>query len=250
MELRPLGKTGLDVSRLGVGTSEIGYQLEASQASTAADVLNAALDAGINLIDTAACYSISEELIGQAVSHRRDEFVLATKAGHAVDDGESSWTAETVTRSIERSLRRLRTDRLDIVQLHSCGVDVLERGEVIEALQQARDAGKIRFLGYSGDNDAALWAVRSGHFDTLQTSFSLLEQSPLAELFPLVQEKQMGVIIKRPIANAAWGASSSPSGYADEYFRRYQKMAQDGPLPGAPDDRIALALAVGIEPLR
>jgi aryl-alcohol dehydrogenase-like predicted oxidoreductase len=210
----------------------------------AAHILNAALDAGINLLDTAACYNISEEMVGRTVAHRRDEYFLATKAGHITGGYEGEeWTYRTVADSIDRSLKRMRTDHVDVVQLHSCDVDVLERGDVIRALQEARDAGKTRFIGYSGDNDEALWAVRSGLFDTLQTSFNLTEQRARHTLLPEAKARGMGIIAKRPIANAAWGAASSPSGYADEYWRRAQAMQAEGPLPSEPDDRIGLALA-------
>jgi hypothetical protein len=244
METRPFGRTGWQVSRLGAGLSEIGFGLTLAQEDRAAQVLNAALDAGINLLDTAACYDVSEELVGRTVAHRRAEYFLATKAGHVTGGYRGrEWTYQTVADSIERSLRRMRTDYLDLVQLHSCGVDVLEQGEVIRALQDARQAGKIRFIGYSGDNEAALWAVESGLFDTLQTSFNLADQRARLNLFPPARARGMGVIAKRPIANAAWGAKSSPSGYASEYWRRAQAMRAEGSLPGAPGDRIALALA-------
>lgn len=244
MERVPFGNTGLEVSRLGVGLSEIGHQLSAGDTKHAGDVLNRALDAGINFLDTAACYGVAEELIGKTVSSRRAEFVLATKAGHSTAGYSGpSWTYETVADSIDRSLKRMRTDVLDIVQLHSCGVDVLEKGDVIRALEDARDAGKIRFASFSGDNEAALWAVESGRFASLQTSFNLVEQrARTTGLLQKADDKGMGIVVKRPIANGAWGASSSPSGYASSYFQRAQAMAADGPVEGAPDDRILLAM--------
>ncbi|MCA9875678.1 MAG: aldo/keto reductase [Anaerolineales bacterium] len=247
METRTLGKTNLPVSRLGLGLSELGYELTLADEARAAQVLNQALDAGINFLDTSACYNISEELIGRTIAHRRDDYVLATKCGHVAGGYRGrDWTAQTITDSIERSLKRLKTDRLDLVQLHSCGVDVLEKGEAIEALLAAQKAGKTRFVGYSGDNEAALWAVHSGLFDTLQTSFNLVDQAARRELFPAAQAQGMGVIVKRPIANAAWGAERSPSGYANDYFRRAQAMLAAGPLPGAPDDHILLALGFAL----
>jgi hypothetical protein len=213
------------------------------EVNVAAQVLNTALDNGITLLDTAACYGNSEELVGRAVADRRDEFVLSTKAGHVAGtyDGRA-WTPRTVRDSIERSLRRLRTDHLDVVHLHSCSVAVLERGEVIQVLQDAKQAGKTRYIGYSGDNDAALWAVDSGLFDTLQTSFNLVDQQARLHLFPKAQRQGMGIIAKRPIANAAWGAETSPSSYAAEYHRRAQILAKEGLIPNAPDDPILLAL--------
>lgn len=243
METRQLGDTGLQVSRLGVGLSELGSRYTLSQKDEAGRILNLALDRGLNFLDAAACYGTAEELIGETLAHRRQDFILATKAGHAVGDySGSDWTAETVRDSIERSLRRANTDYLDLVQLHSCSTAVLERGDVIQALLDAREAGKTRFIGYSGDNESALWAVEHGVFDTLETSFNLVDQQAREKLFPLAQGTGMGIIAKRPIANAAWGRASSPSFYAREYHRRSQIVADMGPIPGAPEDPILLAL--------
>ncbi|MDA1297069.1 MAG: aldo/keto reductase [Chloroflexi bacterium] len=248
MERVPLGKTGLEVSRLGVGLAEIGYELSLDEVSQAGDVLNAVLDSGINFLDTAACYSISEELIGRTVSKRRSEFVLATKAGHVAGgyDGKA-WSYQTVADSVDRSLKRLKTDYLDIVQLHSCGIDVLERGEPIRALQDAKAAGKLRHVSYSGDNEDAHWAVDSGLFDTLQTSFNLTEQGARTTgLLEKAEARGMGLIIKRPIGGGTWARArrgeKTPRGYDNEYLGRAKEMAADGPLPEEPDDPILLAL--------
>ena len=216
----------------------------------ASGVLNAALDSGINLLDTSACYGISEELVGKAVSHRRDEYFLATKAGHATDHTSGSeWTGGLVVSSIEASLRLLQTDHLDLIQLHSCGIDVLQRGDVIEALIAAQSSGKTRFIGYSGDNEAARWAVDSGHFDTLQTSFNLVEQGARTSgLLEAAQSAEMGVIAKRPIANAVWGVArregraGEVAGYGAEYFKRAVEMTEVGLIDGEPDDPVAMSL--------
>jgi aryl-alcohol dehydrogenase-like predicted oxidoreductase len=238
MERTTLGRTGLEITRLGVGLAEIG---SLSDEAIAGELLNAALDGGINFLDTAACYGRSEEWIGRTIAHRRDEYILATKAGHVTGGYEGeAWTAQTIRDSIQRSLERMKTDRVDLVQLHSCDVAVLERGEVIQALLEAREAGKTRFIGYSGDNEAALWAINSGHFDTLQTSFNLLDQGPRKNSLPLAKAKGMGVIIKRPIANAVWGATSGTG--REQYRSRAQRLADMGPIPGAPEDPISLSL--------
>jgi aryl-alcohol dehydrogenase-like predicted oxidoreductase len=240
MEMRELGRTGLKVSRLGVGLAEMGH-LSLAEAETAGRLLHAALDGGINFLDTAACYGNSEELIGKTLAERRDEYVLATKAGHVTGGYQGqAWTAETIRDSIGRSLARLKTDCVDLVQLHSCDVAILERGEVIQALLDAKQAGKTRFIGYSGDGEAARWAIESGHFDTLQISFNLLDQEPRRELLPMAQERGMGVIVKRPIANAVWGANAGSG--RQTYRERAGQMADMGPIPGAPENSIALAL--------
>jgi hypothetical protein len=224
MEKRCLGKTKMDVSVLGFGGSEIGYQ-NASRETVAA-LLNSALDAGLNVIDTAECYHNSEELIGETVSHRRNEFYLFTKCGHPHGYGEhANWSKDSILESIERSLRRLKTDKIDIVQLHSCSEAELRDGEAIDALQTARDRGYTRFIGYSGDGHAARFAVETGAFDTLQTSINIADQEAIDLTLPLAREKQMGVIAKRPIANAAWKSGHRPiDSYHHEYFERLRKL--------------------------
>ncbi|MBM3948562.1 MAG: aldo/keto reductase [SAR202 cluster bacterium] len=250
METRMFGKTGLKVSRLGAGLAAIGEEETLDSITKVGKVLNAALDGGITFFDTAECYFDSEEMVGRTISHRRSEFVLATKVGHAGGgQGRDAWGKEAIAEGIERSLKRLRTDRVDLVQLHSCGADTLKKGECIEALEAAKKAGKTRLIGYSGDNEAAMWAVKSGRFDALQTSFSLADQRPRHGLLAEAKKRGMGVIAKRPIANGAWGVAQSPSKslkfqkwYADEYFRRCQAMAKLGPLPGDPGDGVLMAL--------
>lgn len=243
METNTLGKTGLTVSRLGLGLSDLGDRISSAGDDYVEILLNSALDSGINFLDTAACYGKSEELIGRTIASRRDEYILSTKAGHIAGEVKGKdWTASTVLASIDQSLQRMNTDHLDIVHLHSCGVSLLEQGDLIHALQDAKQAGKTRFIGYSGDNEAAEWAVDSGLFDTLQTSYNLVDQKARRRLLPTAEQNEMGVIIKRPIANAAWGKSSPPSVYAREYHRRATIMLEDGPLPEALEDAIALAL--------
>ena len=243
METSILGKTGLRVKRLGLGLVGVGRTLTQADIDNSGRVLNSALDGGINFLDTSPCYADSEEVVGRTISHRRQEFILATKCGHVRRDATgTAWSAETIANSIDGSLRRLRTDHLDLVQLHSCDVEILERGEAIEALLGAQRAGKTRFVGYSGDNEDAEWVVESGLFDTLQTSFSVVDQRPRNGLLGRAKAAGMGVIAKRPVANGAWGRASSPSAYAEPYWRRGQTMAGMGPIQGEPDDPVVLAL--------
>jgi hypothetical protein len=226
MEKRQLGRTDMNVSVLGFGGAEIGY--EGATAETVEKLLNSALDAGLNLIDTAECYESSEDLIGQTVSHRRSEFYLFTKCGHPRGVGSEDWSKGSILESIERSLRRLKTDRVDLVQLHSCSEAVLKKGEAIEALQAARDRGYTRYIGYSGDSQAAKFAVASGAFDTLQTSINIADQEALELTLPRAQERGLGVIAKRPIANAAWKSGHKPiDSYQHTYWDRLRKLDYD-----------------------
>src|SRR5258708_39325039 len=152
MEKRPLGKTGMSGTVLGYGGAEIGF--ESASQETVTQLLNAALDAGLNVIDTAECYPNSEKMIGHAVASRRNDYFLFTKCGHASGIDLPDWDPRLLELHIERSLRRLKTDRADLVQLPSCDEAALRKGEVIEGLQRARDAGTTRFSGYSGDRHA------------------------------------------------------------------------------------------------
>jgi aryl-alcohol dehydrogenase-like predicted oxidoreductase len=240
MEKRMFGKTGLQVTPLGFGGAEIGF--EGATPATVEKLLNSALDAGLNVIDTAECYVDSEELIGKAVGHRRGDYHLFTKCGHADGIHSPDWSPPSLLRSIDRSLQRLRTDRLDLIQLHSCSEELLRRGDVIAALQTARSAGKTRFIGYSGDGSAARFAVECGAFDTLQTSVSIADQEAIELTLPLALGKNMGVIAKRPIANAAWKTGSKPaSAYHHAYWERLQALEYDF-LKGDLNSGIAVAL--------
>jgi aryl-alcohol dehydrogenase-like predicted oxidoreductase len=250
MQTVPFGKTGFNASRLGIGLSEIGSQLSVSDQDQATSMINTALDGGINFLDTSACYGISELMVGKGVANRRDDYFLATKAGHiALGAPGEEWTYQTVTDSIERSLRLLQTDHVDLVQLHSCGVDVLEKGDVIRALQEAEQAGKTRFIGYSGDNEAAHWAVDSGLFATLQTSYNLVEQrARTSHLLEKATAQGMGTIIKRPIAGGVWGKSRPEAGiddagrYNTPYLIRAKAIRALGPIDNEPDNGILTAL--------
>ena len=211
------------VSPLGFGGAEIGF--ENAEDATVEQLLNAALDAGLNVIDTAECYNNSEQKIGDAVSHRRNDFYLFTKCGHSSGFDEPDWTPLMLEKQIDRSLVRLKTDHVDLVQLHTCSQEILEAGDVIEVLQRAKEAGKTRYIGYSGDSLTAKFAIESGAFDSLQTSVNLMDQECIDLTLPLAKERQMGVIAKRPIANVCWRhASAEAAGYSGPYWTRLQSL--------------------------
>jgi aryl-alcohol dehydrogenase-like predicted oxidoreductase len=205
-------------------------------------LLHGALDAGLNVIDTAECYFQSEELIGQAVAGRRQDFYLFTKCGHPDGPQSEDWRPESLLRSIERSLQRLRVEQVDLVQLHSCSEAELRRGDVIAALEQARQRGHTRYIGYSGDGAAARYAIECGRFDALQTSVNIADQEALTLTLPLAVERQMGVIAKRPIANAAWRYPHKPeNAYHQTYWERLRKLDYDF-LEGDMAEAVAVAL--------
>lgn len=179
---RTLGRTGLAVTQLGFGAAERGLPDEAEYDAQAGRVLNAALDAGINLFDTAPDYGASEERIGKFLSHRRDEFFLATKCGCNIDaagqrlEPSHLWTAERLHTNIDQSLRRLKTDCVDLLQMHNPTVEEVERGGLIEALEDIRRAGKTRFIGVSSTAPHLAAFIASEAFDVFQVPYSALER--------------------------------------------------------------------------
>jgi len=231
----------MEVSVLGFGGAEIGF--EGATEETVGRLLKGALDAGLNVIDTGECYEGSEELIGKTVADRRADYYLFTKCGHPRGVGTEDWSPASLLESIERSLRRLRTDRLDLIQLHSCSETILRKGDAIAALQSARTKGYVRYLGYSGDGQAARYAVESGVFDVLQTSINIADQEAIDLVLPSAREKQLGVIAKRPVANVAWKESHKPiSSYHHVYWERLNKLRYDFIRDLPIEDSVAHAL--------
>jgi len=230
MQKRTFGKTGFEVSPLGFGAGPIGY-LSTDQ-ERIARILNLLLDSGINVIDTAASYPGAEEAIGKSVSHRRDQYVLISKCGQAFDDlPGAAWSAQVVTATVDRALKRLKTDHLDVMLLHSCDLATLRKGDALGALVKAREGGKIKFAGYSGDNEAVAWAAAQPDIAVIETSVNIADQANIENGLAVARKNNVGVIAKRPIANAAWKDASEQSGiyanYASEYHRRLKEMKPD-----------------------
>lgn len=213
------------VSALGFGAGHIGgAEIDDAEA---ARLLNHALDRGLTLIDTARSYGRSEERIGRLLAHRRDEFVLSTKIGYGIP-GHADWTPGLIGAAVAEALRLLRTDRIDIVHLHSCPLDVLRHSGVAEALAAEVQAGRVRVAAYSGENEALAWAVSSGLFGSVQCSLNLCDQRGIAGPVAEAVRRGLGVIAKRPLANVPWRFAQRPTGqYAEAYWDRWQAMQID-----------------------
>ena len=187
IQTRPLGRTGADVTILGYGAMELrgqprGPAIEDAQAGR---LLGAVLDGGINLIDTSIDYGRSEELIGRYLGHRRDEYFLASKCGCMLGDpppearppGPHDYHQANIRAGTEQSLRRLGTDRLDLLQVHiSPSRAQMEAEQTIETLQSLRDAGKIRFIGMSGTLPHLPDHIAMGVFDVFQIPYSAVQR--------------------------------------------------------------------------
>lgn len=220
LSTRTLGRTGLEVAVLGFGAMELrdepkGRALDEGEVER---LLNAVLDLGITLIDTSIDYGRSEERIGRHLAHRRSEFVLASKCGCPVDaDARTAsggtphdYTGANIRAGVEQSLRRLRTDHLDLLQVHmSPSVAEMERAGTLETLTDLRDEGKVRFLGMSGTRPNLVDHLALDLFDVFQIPYSLLEPED-APLISRAAGSGVGVLARGATGRGAF-AVGGPS---------------------------------------
>jgi aryl-alcohol dehydrogenase-like predicted oxidoreductase len=211
---RTLGRTQADVTILGYGAMELRGQPRGPEIDddTAGRLLNAVLDGGINLIDTSPDYGRSEELIGKHLGHRRDEFFLASKCGCLIEipaDAQPpyphDYSPANVRADVEQSLRRLRTDRLDLVQVHmSPSVEQLRDNHTVETLQELQKEGKVRFIGMSGILPNLPGQIAMDVFDAFQIPYSAVQRDH-EELITAAAATDAGTLIR---GGAARGAPS------------------------------------------
>lgn len=212
MRYRRLGRTGLFVSEISLGTVELGLNygipvgsehLRPTEAE-AARLLNRALDLGINFIDTARAYGTSEEVIGRALKTRRHEFFLCSKVKSPPADVRGEALVRHVRASIAESLRALQTDYLDVLKIHSTTVEEIRRGEMIAAMLDAVQAGHVRFVGASTyGEEAPLLALADGRYDCLQIAYSAVDRRLEARVLPLAQQKDVGIVVRSVLLRGA-----------------------------------------------
>ncbi len=230
MERRALGDTGLSTSILGLGAGPLG---DASLEDTKVErLVHAALDLGITFFDTARSYGRSEDRLGRALLGR--DVLVSTKVGYGVDS-TADWTGPCVARGIDEALGRLRRERLDVVHLHSCGPEVLARDDVMGALFDAREAGKIGRAAYAGDGEG-LRAARALGFEVFETSFNLVDQEAAAGA------DARGWIGKRTLLNAAFSREGELGPDVAEYRRRFHEATWPDEVHADPVD-VALRFA-------
>lgn len=222
MEKMILGRTGLEISRSGFGALPI----QRVSFEEAARLLNRALDAGINYIDTARAYSDSEAKIGAGIGNRRNEFFIATKT-HAK-------TGEALKKDLETSLRELKTDVIDVYQFHNPGFVPVPGGEdgLYDAAVQARREGKIRFIGITQHSiERAFQAVNSGLYDTMEYPFNHLSTERDRELVRLCSEKNVGFVAMKALSGGLVTDARLPFVFLREYANvvpiwGFQKMEE------------------------
>ncbi|MBR1256341.1 aldo/keto reductase [Bradyrhizobium sp. AUGA SZCCT0240] len=239
IERRQLGRTGLSVTVLGFGAMDLGGPPAASEISDddAGLVLNAVLDSGINFIDTAVCYGTSEARIGRAISHRRGEFILATKCGCQPGKPMSTphvHTSANIRAGVEHSLRMMRTDYLDIVQFHhSLTRSTWETEGALDELLRLKQEGKLRFIGVSGILPNLIEQVDSGVFDVFQIPYSALQREHEG-IIAKASDAGAGIIIRGGVARGAptdWNKRYYML-TGDELSGRWETAQLDGLLDG------------------
>jgi myo-inositol catabolism protein IolS len=231
MKYRRLGTTGLRVSVIGVGTWQLGGEWgRRFTPHEVAELLDRARELGVNLVDTAECYGdhLAEELIGPAIRHHRADWVVATKFGHqfhpqAMGQADRSpvqlrtdhWTPTEVVAQLEASLRALRTDHVDLYQMHSASDEVFSRPDLWQALNQQVTNGKVRHLGISlgsSDIDQARRAAEVGA-SVIQVGYNHLDQSAEQGVLPVALDQDLGVIAREPLANGCLSGKYRPGAW-------------------------------------
>ena len=205
-----LGRTGLEVTRLGYGA----MALRESSDDVSERVLNAVLDAGITFIDTSNDYGHSEEMIGKYVSGRRSEYYLATKCGCPQGGGDHVWTRENLFRGLHESLERLKTDYVDVMQLHNAKLDDVDRGGLVEVLEEMREQGKVRWIGASAVLPWIVTFVERGAFDEYQIPYSALDRAH-EEAISDAAGSGAGTVIRGGVQQGEPGVSSR--GYPERW---------------------------------
>ena len=205
MNYRTLGRTGLRVSEIGLGTMVHAGHFGPMNDADSLSAIAAALDLGVNFIDTSNAYGngYSETLLGKALKGKRDKVILATKGGNIMTGpkrGTTDFAPEYIAQILEESLQRLQTDHVDLYQLHNPKVPELQDGALVEMLRQRKAQGKIRFLGASVNTmEEGMVAVTCGHWDVIQLEHNILLQEPEQEVFPLAQRANVGIISRVPL---------------------------------------------------
>jgi len=202
MQTRALGTTGVTIPAIGFGCMGLSSVYGAADEATSIQVIHRALELGVTFLDTADMYGVgrNEELVGRAIPDRRDQVVLATKCPWKGVD------AAAVTASVEASLRRLRTDRVDVMQFHGGMFEPAEvahiLAELTAALERLREQGKIRFVGFTVEEP---WTARpliaSGRFDVVQLRYNLIYQGAALHALPEASAAGMGVAVMRPLTS-------------------------------------------------
>ena len=216
-----LGRTGLEVTRLGFGTALYSPDKPPLTGDRADKLMNAVLDSGTSFIDTSYDYINSEEQIGEYLSHRESEFHLATKCGctDTWPDRNNSvhvWTRENMFRGLERSLRRRKRDSVDVIQLHNAKLREFGSPDMVEPLHEMRQQGKVKWIGVSATLPDLPTYLQWGVFDVFQIPYSALERKH-EEWISKVAEAGAGVIVRGGVAQGEPSATQASAGKWEKF---------------------------------
>jgi len=216
MQYRTLGRTGLRVSEIGLGTMVHAGHFGPMNDAESLAAIAAALDLGVNFIDTSNAYGdgYSETLLGKALKGKRDRVVLATKGGNIMSGpkrGTTDFAPGYIAQVMDESLKRLQTDYVDLYQLHNPKVPEIQDDGLYALLHQRRQEGKVRFLGVSVNTmEEGIAAVKGGRYDVIQIEYNILVQDPAQEVFPLAQEASLGIIARVPLRRGLLAGKITP----------------------------------------
>ena len=254
MRYRSLGQTGIQVSAYALGALALGTPIGNADADDSVRLIHKALDAGINLIDTADTYGESETVVGTAIKDRRDSVVLATKVGRSTgeDPNHQGASRRWITTAIESSLRRLQTDYIDIYQIHRPDPNT-DIEETLSALSDLVRSGKVRVVGgsqtpVSGIVEAQWVAERRGlhRFRTEQPAYSLLNRGIENEILPVAQRYGMGVLVWGPLGQGLLTGRVRKGRESDLRRKQYFKHLQDEQRIDKAEQLLALAGEAGL----
>ena len=231
MEYRELGRTGWRVSSISFGAWAIGSAWGAVDDGESLDALRRAVDLGVNFFDTADVYGDghSERLLARLKRERREEIVIATKAGRRLNPHVADgYNAENLTAFVERSLQNLETEALDLVQLHCPPTDVYYRPEVFAALDDLVRQGKIRYYGVSVERvEEALKAIEYPGVQSVQIIYNLFRQRPADLFFAEAKRKRVGILARLPLSSGMLtGKFTRESLFAGDDHRAFNRYGQ------------------------
>lgn len=230
MKTRRLGKSGFDVSEIGLGCWQLGGDFGPVDDARAEEILGAARDAGITFWDTADVYGAgqSESRIGRFIRGMDDPPIVASKVGRDPALYPDGYTRESVRASIEGSAERLGVETVDLVQLHCVPPEVLEAGEVLGWMEEFREQGLIRAFGASVETlDEAVTAVGHPGLTSLQVIFNVFRQNAARDLFPLAEKHDVGIIVRLPLASGVLsGRMKHGQTFAETDHRQYNRHGE------------------------
>ena len=231
MNYRDLGRTGWKVSDVSFGAWAIGGSWGSVDDTESLAALNAAIDCGVNFIDTADVYGMgrSERMIAQLKRDRKSEIIVGTKAGRRLSPHTADgYNERNITGFIEDSLRNLATECLDLVQLHCPPTDVYYRPELFGALDRLMAAGKIRYYGVSVERvEEALKAIEYPNVQTVQIIFNCFRQRPAGLFFEQAKRRQVGILARVPLASGLLSGKLSPdSQFAADDHRQFNRHGE------------------------